>query len=158
MWVSPSMYSEKLHANGQMVQEGHRNMIETFLHLVESDNRVAIPGDREDPDGLNYLAGADMNSVNRLVVEGPAWAHFQGGVPNMTIRIPMRNAFNMGQLYYLMEMSVALSGYLAGINPFVQPGVEAYKKAVFGLAGKPGHKERGDRIRKQIADMDRIVV
>jgi glucose-6-phosphate isomerase len=158
LWVTPSMYSEKLHANGQMVQQGHRNLIETFLDLVESDNRVSIPRDEEDLDGLNYLAEKDMNFINRLVIEGPAWAHFQGGVPNMTIRIPMRNAFNVGQLYYMMELSVALSGYLAGINPFVQPGVEAYKKAIFGLAGKPGHEDTGGRIREQINNMDRIVV
>lgn len=158
MWVSPSMYSEKLHANGQMVQQGHRNMIETFLQLLESDNRVSIPPDPDDLDGLNYLSDKDMGFINGLVIEGPAWAHFQGGVPNMTIRIPRRNAFNLGQFYYTMELSVAISGYLAGINPFIQPGVEAYKKAIFGLAGKPGHEEAGEAIRRQISEMDRVVL
>ncbi|NLI16648.1 MAG: hypothetical protein GX409_10235 [candidate division Zixibacteria bacterium] len=139
MWVSPSLYSEKLHANGQMVQDGVRNILETFLCLDNHDNSVPIPPDPEDLDGFNFLSDrkADMNFLNKLVIEGPAYAHSQGGVPNMTIHIPRRNAFNIGQFYYMMEISVALSGYLAGHNPFIQPGVEAYKKAMFALAGKP---------------------
>ena len=113
-----------------------------------------------DPDGLNYLAdrGRDMNFVNRKVVEGPAYAHYLGGVPNLTIEIPRRNAFNLGQFYYLMERSVALSGYLAGHNPFIQPGVEAYKRAMFALAGKPGWEKDGAEIRKAIDGMDRKVI
>ncbi len=145
MWVSPSLYSEKLHANGQMVQDGERNILETFIKLEESDNRVEIPKDKDNLDGLNYLpeTGKDMNFLNGLVIEGPAFAHFKGGVPNMTISLPRRNAFNIGQFYYMMELSVALSGYLAGHNPFIQPGVEAYKKAIFALAGKPGTEKDG---------------
>ena len=160
MWVSPSMYSEKLHANGQMVQDGERNILETFLRLRESDNIVGIPGDPDNLDGLNYLsdAGRDMNFVNRLVIDGPAYAHFIGGTPNMTIDIPRRNAFNIGQLYYLLERSVALSGYLAGHNPFIQPGVEAYKKAMFALAGKPGSEPDGAGIKKSMNSMKRTVV
>ncbi len=160
MWVSPSMYSEKLHANGQMVQDGERNIFETFLRLQESDRRVEIPGDPENLDGLNYLsdAGRDMNFINDLVIDGPAYAHFQGGAPNMTINIPRRNAFNIGQFYYLMEMSVALSGYLAGHNPFIQPGVEAYKKAMFALAGKPGFEAVGDEMKAAQATFKKTVV
>jgi len=160
MWVSPSMYSEKLHANGQMVQDGERNIIETFLRLVESDNDVAIPVDADNEDGLNYLLDADhtMSFVNGLVIDGPALAHFEGGVPNMTIDIPRRNAFNLGQFYYMMERSVALSGYLAGHNPFVQPGVEAYKRAMFSLAGKPGWEEDGRANRKAIGKLKRKVI
>jgi glucose-6-phosphate isomerase len=159
MWVSPSMYSEKLHANGQMVQDGERNILETFLRLVESDNTVVIPGDPDDLDGLNYLtdAGRDMNFVNRLVIDGPAYAHFNGGTPNMTINLPRRNAFAVGQLYYLMERSVALSGYLAGHNPFIQPGVEAYKKAMFALAGKPGREQDGRAITESIDALERTI-
>ncbi|MFC1476119.1 glucose-6-phosphate isomerase [Candidatus Zixiibacteriota bacterium] len=160
MWVSPSMYSEKLHANGQMVQQGERNILETFLRLGESDNSIGIPGDPDNLDGLNYLSDSsrDMNFVNQLVIDGPAYAHFCGGVPNMTINIPRRNAFNIGQLYYLMERSVALSGYLAGHNPFIQPGVEAYKKAMFALAGKPGGEENGRTIPESIAALNRTVI
>jgi len=160
MWVSPSLYSEKLHANGQMVQDGERNILETFLRLEGSDSHIAIPSDPNDVDGLNYLSdnGRDMNFVNRLVIDGPAYAHFKGGVPNMTIDIPRRNAFNIGQLYYMMERSVALSGYLAGHNPFIQPGVEAYKKAMFALAGKPRTEQEGKTIESAINSMERLVV
>ncbi|MCP4583769.1 MAG: glucose-6-phosphate isomerase [candidate division Zixibacteria bacterium] len=143
MWVSPSLYSEKLHANGQMVQQGERNIIETFLKLENSDNMLEIPADPDNLDRLNYLSDnkRDMNFINSKVIEGPAYAHFMGGVPNMTISIPRRNAFNIGQFYYMMELSVALSGYLAGHNPFIQPGVEAYKKAMFAMLGKPGTED-----------------
>ena len=129
LWVSPSLYSEKLHANGQMVKQGERNMIETFLALKEPDNRVLIPRDNDNLDGLNFLSDRklDMSFVNEKVVQGPAYAHYLGGVPNMTIEIPRRNAYNLGQFYFMMEMSVAISGYLLGHNPFVQPGVESYK-------------------------------
>ncbi|HOP08337.1 MAG TPA: glucose-6-phosphate isomerase [candidate division Zixibacteria bacterium] len=160
LWVSPSMYSEKLHANGQMVQQGPRLMIETFLRLRDPEQQEAIPSDPEDADGLEYLcrAGLDMNAVNQLVIDGPAYAHFLGGVPNMTIEIPRRNAFNFGQFYFLMERSVALSGYLAGHNPFIQPGVEDYKRAMFALAGKPGFEQQGEKVREAIANMDHVIV
>jgi len=160
LWVSTSLYSEKLHANGQMVQQGERNMIETFLLLRDYDNRIEIPKDKENLDGLNFLPdkGLDMNFVNRKVIEGPAYAHYQGGVPNMTIEIPARNAYNLGQLYYMMERSVAISGYLFGHNPFVQPGVEAYKKAMFALVGKPGFEDKAAEMAEEIKKLERIKV
>jgi glucose-6-phosphate isomerase len=160
MWVSPSLYSEKLHANGQMVQDGVRNLMETFLQLDNHDNTIPIPPDPENLDGFNFLSDrrADMNFLNKLVIDGPAYAHFQGGTPNMTIHIPRRNAFNVGQFYYMMEMSVALSGYLAGHNPFIQPGVEAYKKAMFGLAGKPGTEKDGQAIKSALERFERLII
>jgi glucose-6-phosphate isomerase len=160
MWISPSLYSEKLHANGQMVQDGERNILETFLLLERHDNTINIPVDEEDIDGLNFLPdkGHDMNYVNRKVIEGPAWAHYLGGVPNMTINIPERSAFNLGQLYYLMEKSVAISGYLLGHNPFVQPGVEAYKKAMFAMLEKPGYEDEAEKMEKEGAKLERIVI
>lgn len=150
LWVSPSLYSEKLHANGQMIQQGERNIIETFLYLREHDNRVRIPRTHDDLEGLNFLAdnGLDMNAINREVIQGPAYAHHGGGVPNMIVELPRRNAFNLGQLYYMMERSVAVSGYLFGHNPFIQPGVEAYKQAMFALIGKPGHEEYSRRMKE----------
>jgi glucose-6-phosphate isomerase len=158
MWVSPSLYSEKLHANGQMVQQGVRNIFETFLLLAEHDNRVGIPWDERDLDGLNFLAdrGVDMNFVNRKVIEGPAYAHHLGGVPNMTLEVPARNAYNLGQVYYMMEMSVAVSGYLFGHNPFVQPGVEAYKNAMFAMIGKPGFEEKAAGMEENLKGKERI--
>ena len=160
LWVSPSMFSEKLHANGQMIQEGERNLIETFLKLERFDSAAPIPTDPDDLDGLNYLpaAGKDMGAVNGLVVDGPAYAHWRGGVPNLTVHVPERNAYCLGQLYYLFERSVAVSGYLLGLNPFVQPGVEAYKRAMFALAGKPGSEAEGERIRAEIAAIPRVTV
>ena len=158
MWVSPSLYSEKLHANGQMVQEGERNIMETFLFLMEHDNDIRIPLTNQDLDGLNFLGegGHSMGSINRKVVRGPAYAHYRGGVPNMAIEIPRRNAFNMGQLYYMMERSVAVSGYLLGHNPFTQPGVEAYKQAMFALIGKPGFQKEIQSIEENLEKLEKI--
>ena len=160
MWVSPSLYSEKLHANGQMVQQGERNILETFLLLQEHDNRIEIPRDENNLDGLNFLPdnGLDMNAVNQKVIEGPAYAHYLGGVPNMTIHIPRRNAYNLGQIYYMMEKSVAISGYLLGHNPFIQPGVEAYKKAMFALVGKPGFEKEAQQMEEALQKLERIVI
>jgi len=160
MWVSPSLYSEKLHANGQMVQDGPRNILETFLRLENHDNTISIPPDPENLDGFNFLSDRreDMNYVNKLVIDGPAYAHFQGGVPSMTISIPRRNPFNIGQFYYMMEMSVALSGYLAGHNPFIQPGVEAYKKAMFALAGKPGTEKDGQALQEALGQFKKVII
>ena len=160
MWLSTSLYSEKLHANGQMVQDGERNLLETFLLLERHDNQMDVPTDEKNIDGLNFIPdkGHDMNYVNKKVIEGPAWAHYQGGVPNMTINIPERNAFNLGQLYYLMEKSVALSGYLLGHNPFIQPGVEAYKKAMFAMLEKPGYEEEAKKLAQETAKLERIII
>jgi glucose-6-phosphate isomerase len=160
LWVSPAIYSEKLHANGQMIQQGERNIIETFLKLAEHDNSLIIPYDKDNLDGLNYLSdsGADMSRINQMVVDGPAYAHFKGGVPNMTINIPRRNAFNLGQFYYMMEYSVALSGYLAGHNPFIQPGVEDYKRAMFAMLGKPGTEKHLAEIEKSSKNLKRFIV
>jgi glucose-6-phosphate isomerase len=152
LWVSPSLYSEKLHANGQMVQQGERNILETFLLLENHDNEVGIPVDATDLDGLNYLPhnGRNMNFINRQVIDGPAFAHFQGGVPNMTLQVPRRSPYCLGQLYYLLERSVAVSGTLLGHNPFIQPGVEHYKRAMFALAGKPGFQGEKAKIVRAI--------
>lgn len=160
MWLSTSLYSEKLHANGQMVQDGERNILETFLLLERHDNKIDIPRDDENIDGLNFIPdnGHNMNYVNRKVIEGPAWAHYLGDVPNMTINIPERNAFNLGQLFYMMEKSVAISGYLLGHNPFIQPGVEAYKKAMFAMLEKPGYEGEAKKLKEEEAKLERIVV
>jgi len=160
MWVSPSLYSEKLHANGQMVQQGERNILETFLFLQEHDNRIEIPWDKNNLDGLNFLPekGLDINAVNQKVIEGPAYAHYLGGVPNMTIHIPRRNAYSLGQIYFMMEKSVAISGYLLGHNPFIQPGVEAYKKAMFALVGKPGFEKEAQQMQEALQKLERIVI
>jgi glucose-6-phosphate isomerase len=160
LWVSPSMYSEKLHANGQMVQQGERNLLETFLRLERPNSEVKIPVDPDNLDGLNFLpeAGRDLGFINGLAIDGPAYAHFSGGVPNMTINVPARTAFCLGQLYFLMERSVAISGRLLGHNPFIQPGVVDYKNAIFALAGKPGHEERRATMEREMAARKRVII
>lgn len=160
LWVSPAMFSEKLHANGQMIQEGRRNLIETFLCLESPDNSLAIPDDPDDVDGLNYLSqkGTTMEELNRLIIDGPAYAHFLAGTPSLRINIPRRHPYCIGQVYYLMERSVALSGYMMGLNPFVQPGVEAYKKAVFALAGRPGFEKAGEEIHSAFEEREKIII
>ena len=160
LWVSPAMFSEKLHANGQMIQDGRRNLVETFLFLEEPDNSMPIPADPDNVDGLNYLSdrGATMEELNRLILEGPAYAHFQAGTPSLRINIPRREPYCLGQLYYLMERSVAVSGYMMGLNPFVQPGVEAYKKAVFALAGRPGFEKEAEEMSRALEQRERIII
>ncbi|MDI7278179.1 MAG: glucose-6-phosphate isomerase, partial [Anaerolineae bacterium] len=160
MWVSPSMYSEKLHANGQMVQQGERNILETFLRLGKHNAEVQIPEDRDDLDGLNFLPGAGrgMAFINGLVIDGPAYAHFAGGVPNLAIQVPARIPFCLGQLYYFLERSAAVSATLLGHNPFIQPGVQNYKNAIFALAGKPGYEEERQRMEQAMAARPRIIV
>lgn len=160
LWISPSLYTEKLHANGQMVQEGERNILETFLLLEEHDNTIEIPPDADNRDGLNFLpdGGKNLNELNRLAMVGTAYAHYLGGAPNMTIHIPARNEYYIGQLLFMMERSVAISGYLLGHNPFIQPGVESYKKAMFALAGKPGYEKEGEKIREELGRKKKFIV
>ncbi|MDD4956250.1 MAG: glucose-6-phosphate isomerase [Candidatus Omnitrophica bacterium] len=131
-------FSTDLHSMGQLIQEGERNIFETFLTVETENTGCAIPHDDEDLDGLNYLEGRDLGFINRKAYEATAEAHFEGGVPNLTIAMPEKNAYYLGQLFYFFEKAVAVSGYMLGVNPFDQPGVEAYKKKMFRLLGKPG--------------------
>jgi len=130
-------FTTDLHSLGQMIQDGKRNLFETFLTVEQSKAKIKIPKVRENLDGLNYLAGKDLDFVNQKAYQATASAHFEGKVPNMTVLIPRRNAFYLGQLFYFFEKSIAMSGLLLGVNPFNQPGVEAYKKKMFKLLGKP---------------------
>ncbi len=132
-------YTTDLHSLGQWVQEGNRIVFETFL-IVESSNReVKVPKFEDDLDGLNYLAGKPLDFVNEKAYEGVALAHREGETPNMTLRIEDRSPYTLGRLFYFFERGVALTGYLMGINPFDQPGVEFYKKNMFALLNKPGY-------------------
>ena len=121
---------------GQLVQDGVRNMFETFLVVEQSGQGVIIPDDAENLDNFNCVAGKDLDYVNRQAHKATAKAHFEGGVPNMTITIPRFDAHSLGQLYYFFEKAVAIKGYLLGVNPFDQPGVEAYKSKMFKLLGR----------------------
>jgi len=161
LWVSPSLYTEKLHANGQMVQEGPRNILETFLILERHSSELEIQKEEEDLDGLNFLCEvgkAFMGHINKTAIEATAIAHYQGGVPNMSLYIPERSPYYIGQVYFLMEKSVALSGYLLGHNPFVQPGVEAYKKNMYALLGKPGTEGLVKELEGLRSSLKRVII
>jgi len=131
-------YTTDLHSLGQWVQEGPRNLFETFLRLKSPGRRIEIPTLQNDPDGLNYLAGRTMDLVNDKAFQGTRQAHQEGGVPNMTLGVSHRSPQALGALFYFFEYAVALTGYLLEVNPFDQPGVELYKKNMFRLLGKPG--------------------
>jgi glucose-6-phosphate isomerase len=133
-------FTTDLHSMGQMIQDGKRNIFETFMIVEKSCAALRLPKLNDDSDGLNYLSGKDMEYINDKACEAAASAHYEGGVPNMTIRIPERSAYCLGQLFYFFEKAIAMSGLLSGVNPFDQPGVEAYKKKMFKLLGKPGAK------------------
>jgi len=143
-------YPPDLHSMGQWVQEGRRNLFETFLWIEDSGPALPIPEDPDNADGLNFLTGAGLGDVNRKAFEGTALAHREGNVPNMTISIPKLDAWNLGALLYFFERAVAVSGYLMGVNPFNQPGVEAYKTNMFALMGKPGFEEKTEEVKKSI--------
>ena len=133
-------FSTDLHSFGQYIQDGRRNLFETLFRVTEPVTDVVIPKMDSD-DGLGYLQGEKMSYVNRTASEGTLLAHVDGGVPNMIIEVDKQNEFALGQAIYFFEVAVAISGYLNGINPFDQPGVEAYKRNMFGLLGKPGYED-----------------
>ncbi|MFT4605166.1 MAG: glucose-6-phosphate isomerase [Rhodothermales bacterium] len=131
-------YSTDLHSLGQYVQDGKRNIIETFLLVKDDGGNISVDHDESNSDGLNYLVGKPLTHINRKAYEGTARAHIHGGVPVMTLEIPDLSAESLGKLLYFFQHGVSVSGYLLRINPFDQPGVEAYKKEMFTLLGKPG--------------------
>lgn len=128
--------STDLHSMGQLMQDGIRNVFETFVDIQSQKHSMIIPEDEENLDDFNIVAGKDLDYVNKQAYKATAEAHFEGGVPNMTISISQADAFHLGQLFYFYERTVAICGYLAGVNPFNQPGVEAYKKKMFALLGR----------------------
>ncbi len=131
-------FSTDLHSMGQLIQDGERNIFETFLITEKDGDFCVIPHKDEDLDNLNYLAGKTLGFVNAKAYEAACEAHFEGGVPNSTIFIPEKSAFYLGQLFYFFEIAAAISGYIQNVNPFNQPGVESYKNKMFKLLGKPG--------------------
>ena len=134
-----AIFSTDLHSLGQYIQEGERNLFETVISVRNAHHKVAIPYDSENIDGLNYLQQKSMNDINHTAEEGTRMAHLAGGVPNLRIEIDDISETTLGELIFFFEYSCALSGYMLNINPFNQPGVEAYKKNMFKLLGKPGN-------------------
>lgn len=135
-------FSTDLHSIGQYIQDGLRCFFETVLWVKEPKSKAVVPFDEKDGDGLNFLAGKEMHFVNSKAFAGTMLAHMDGGVPNLVIEIDRMDAYHFGALVYFFEKAVGISGYLLEVNPFDQPGVEAYKKNMFALLGKPGYEER----------------
>ena len=134
-------FSTDLHSMGQFIQDGSRIMFETVLNVQKATKEIVIEKADDDADGLNFLAGKTMDFVNKQAFNGTLLAHNDGGVPNMVLNIPELSPYYFGQMVYFFEKAVAISGYLLGVNPFDQPGVEAYKKNMFALLGKPGYED-----------------
>ena len=139
-----------LHSMGQFIQDGARVMFETVLNIEKSRGNIEIRKEESDLDGLNYLAGKDMDFVNKSAMNGTILAHTDGNVPNLMVKIPEQNEFYLGELFYFFEFAVGVSGYLLGVNPFNQPGVESYKKNMFALLGKPGYEEAREALLKRL--------
>ena len=143
-------FSTDLHSMGQYIQDGIRNLFETVISVENSNHELRIPMENDDLDQLNYIAGKRISEVNHKAELGTMLAHEDGGVPNIRIIIPEVSAYVLGQLIYFFEMGCALSGYMLDVNPFDQPGVEAYKKNMFALLGKKGYEEKTEALNKRL--------
>ncbi len=143
-------FTTDLHSMGQWIQDGERTIFETVVSVGDQQHEVIIPTDGADLDGLNYIAGKNVDYVNKMAELGTRLAHIDGGVPNLLITIPAVTERYMGQLIYFFEKACGVSGYMLGVNPFDQPGVEAYKKNMFALLEKPGHEEATAAIKEKL--------
>ncbi|HLR67861.1 glucose-6-phosphate isomerase [Virgibacillus alimentarius] len=143
-------FSTDLHSMGQYIQDGRRDLFETVLHVNESKMQITLEEDDVNTDGLNYLVGKTIHEINDKAYQGTLLAHTDGGVPNLIIELPKLDAFTFGYLVYFFEKACAMSGYLLGVNPFDQPGVEAYKKNMFALLGKPGFENEKENLEKRL--------
>ena len=143
-------FTTDLHSMGQWIQEGERTIFETVISIAQPDKKLVIPSDKEDLDGLNYLSGKRVDEVNKMAELGTRIAHVDGGVPNLLIEIPRLDEESIGQLIYFFEKACGISGYLLGVNPFNQPGVEAYKKNMFALLEKPGYEQETAAIKAKL--------
>ena len=143
-------FTTDLHSMGQFIQEGSRTMFETVINVEKPKHSVIIESNEENLDGLNFLAGKTMDEVNKCAFHGTVLAHNDGGVPNMILNVPELTPYYFGQMVYFFEKAVGISGYLLGVNPFNQPGVEAYKKNMFALLGKPGYEDMKEELEKRL--------
>ncbi len=139
-----------LHSMGQFIQDGSRIMYETVLNVEDSREEIIIGEEPTDLDGLNYLAGKNVDFVNKSAMNGTILAHTDGNVPNLIVNIPGQDEFSLGQLFYFFEFACGVSGYILGVNPFDQPGVESYKKNMFALLGKPGFEKEREELLKRL--------
>ena len=139
-----------LHSMGQFIQDGSRIMFETVINIDTPREELTIGEEPVDLDGLNYLAGKTLDFINKSAMKGTQLAHTDGNVPNLVVKVPEQNEFYLGQLFYFYEFACGLSGYILGVNPFNQPGVESYKKNMFALLGKPGFEEQREQLMKRL--------
>lgn len=139
-----------LHSMGQWIQDGERTIFETVISVEEPVHKVIVPTDEENLDGLNFLAGKRVDEVNKMAELGTQLAHVDGGVPNVKITIPAVTPYYIGQLFYFFEKACGISGYMLDVNPFNQPGVEAYKKNMFALLNKPGYEKESEAIKSRL--------
>lgn len=145
-------FTTDLHSMGQWIQEGERTIYETVISVEAADNTMLFPEDEENLDGLNFLAGKRVDEVNKMAELGTRLAHVDGGVPNIRISMPQLNAYYIGQIIYFFEIACGISGNILGVNPFNQPGVEAYKKNMFALLNKPGYEAESKAIQERLAN------
>ncbi len=143
-------FSTDLHSMGQYIQEGRRDLFETVIRVKEVRHTMNVPEDAQDLDGLNFLAGETIQFVNDKATEGTLLAHTDGDVPNLVVELPEMTPYHLGYLFYFFEKACAMSGYILGVNPFNQPGVEAYKANMFALLGKPGYEEQKAELEKRL--------
>ena len=139
-----------LHSMGQFIQDGSRILMETVVDINESPAEVVLKKEEEDTDGMNYLAGKTVDFVNKSAMNGTLLAHTDGDVPCLKVNMPKQDARSLGQLFYFFEFACGVSGYILGVNPFNQPGVESYKKNMFALLGKPGYEELSEELKKRL--------
>ncbi|WP_243355640.1 glucose-6-phosphate isomerase [Bacillus litorisediminis] len=150
IYPSSANFSTDLHSLGQYIQEGRRDLFETVINVTTPRHELTIEAEENDLDGLNYLAGETVDFVNKKAFQGTLLAHTDGGVPNLVVEIPKIDEYTFGYLVYFFEKACAMSGYLLGVNPFDQPGVEAYKKNMFALLGKPGFEEEKKKLEERL--------
>lgn len=150
IFPASATFSTDLHSLGQFIQDGSNILFETVVHIAKPQQDFYLEPDPANADGLNFLAGQNMSVVNQKAFEGTVLAHVAGGTPNIILEIPELNAFELGYLLYFFEKACAVSGYLLGVNPFDQPGVESYKKNMFALLGKPGYEELKADLEKKL--------
>ena len=143
-------FSSDLHSMGQYIQDGKRTMFETVITIEKPEVEFLIEEDKDNLDGLNFVAGKTMDYVNKKACDGTVLAHIDGGVPNLLLKLPEATPYHLGYLFYFFEKACGVSGYLLGINPFNQPGVEDYKRNMFALLGKPGYEEEGKKLEERL--------
>ena len=154
LYPSSADFSTDLHSLGQYIQEGQRVFIETVVSIDKPSVEFEIEKDAENLDGLNFVAGKTLDYVNKKARDGVILAHVDGGVPNLAVNIPESTPYHLGYAFYFFEKACGVSGYILGVNPFDQPGVEAYKKNMFALLGKPGYEEAGKELEAKLKEME----